>query len=261
MSILQDLTQALNLAYTNGKYETVLKIAPEILLELSQNNLLTAKKNVKVSTSDLQITNKILEMICTASLLSESTDQESFSKYISLIKASPENIELLWLHLISLLSQGDFIQHQQLSTKYHILIPNFEKGKYAQFGKNLEVFLNEGNYGGVLKSFQEESQIDKLILSFKSQFLELCRNEIGDNLESSYKNGLKLGAARSLLYFTTDLEVAAFAEERGWNVDKNGVINFVEEEEDLPKNNAYLDEDLDTVEIVLAYAQDLERVV
>lgn len=260
MSILQDLTQALNLAYTNEKYETVLEIAPEIILELSQTGLLTLKKD-RMSAVDLQVTNRILEAICGASLLAESSDERSFSKYINLIKPSAENTELLWLHLISLLSQGDFIQHQQLSTYYHILVPNFEKAKYAAFGKNLEVFLNEGNYGGVLQSFQKESQIDKFILSFKPKFLALCRNEIGDNVERSYKNGLKLGAARTLLYFDTDLEVAAFAQERGWNVNSNGVIKFSEDSEGLQKPNADLFEDLDTVEVVIAYAEDIERVV
>lgn len=261
MSILQELTQALHLAYTNQNYTTVLELAPELLIELSKNNLLSAEKSKEIPSSDLAIVNKILEVICNSSLLAGEADDEIFSKYISLIKPSSENIDLLWLHLISLLSQGNFVEHQQLSTYYHIMIPNFEKGKYASFGKNLEVFLSEGNYGGVLKSFQQESEIDKFILSFKNKFLRLCRDEIGDNLESSYKNGLKLGAARTLLYFSTDLEVASFVEERGWNTSSNGIITFHSDGEHVPASRVYADEDVDTVEMVLSYAQDVERVI
>ncbi|XBW35595.1 hypothetical protein QEN19_001169 [Hanseniaspora menglaensis] len=261
MSVLQDLTQALNIAYTNDKHETVLEIAPQIILELSKANLLSGKRNSPVSDADLKIVNQILIVVCSSSLLSSSTDHDFFAKYISLIKPTPENTDLLWLHLISLLSQGDFVHHQQLSTYYHVIIPNFDHSKYASFGKNLEVFLNEGNYGGVLKSFQEESAIDKFVLSFKSKFLKLCRTEIGNNLQSSYKNGLKLGAARTLLYFSTDVEVAAFVQERGWSSDQAGLISFNVDADDYLESYAYADKDVDTVDIVLSYVYDLERVV
>jgi len=262
MSILADLTSALDLAFNHAKYETVLELAPKLILELSKHDLLTPSKTSKVNDNDLKVARKIIEVICQSSLLTTPADLESFSKYISLIKPLSENIDLLWLHLISLLAKGDFIQHQQLSSYYNTILPDFESSKYATFGKNLDIYLNEGNYGGVLKSFQNDNTLDKYITSFKSGFLELCRNEIGDNIQSSYKNGLKLGAARTLLYFETDLEVVEFSNQRDWEVDTEGLIIF----DNINKNDIFDDEEkpedvIDPIVIVNSYARELENIV
>ena len=261
MSVLGDLTSALDLAFTHAKYETVLELAPKVILELAKHDLLTPSRNSNTNENDLKISRKIIAVICQSSLLSSPADLESFSKYISLIKPLSENIDLLWLHLISLLAKGDFIQHQQLSSYYNTILPDFENSKYASFGKNLDIFLNEGNYGGVLKSFQNEDTLDKYIITFKSGFLELCRNEIGDNIQSSYKNGLKLGAARTLLYFETDLKVVDFAKQRDCDVNADGLITF----DNVNKNEMFDDEEgqnvIDPIVIVNSYAKELENIV
>lgn len=262
MSILADLTTALDLAFNHGKYETVLELAPKLIVELSKHDLLTPSSKSNINENDLKISRKIIEVICQSSILTSPADLESFSKYISLIKPLSENTDLLWLHLISLLASGNFIQHQQLLSYYNTLLPDFDNSKYASFGKNLDICLNEGNYGGVLKSFHNNETLDKYIITFKSGFLELCRNEIGDNIQNSYKNGLKLGAARTLLYFESDLEVVEFAKQRNWDVKDNGVIIF--ESIDIDEGlDEYEKEEtaIDPIIIVNSYAKELENIV
>lgn len=96
----------------------------------------------------------------------------------------------------------------------------------------------------------QSSQLDELSLTL------FHRNEIASCEESAY-NSLPLKDAALLLFFSSQSELLAFAQQRGWEIDLTGAtITFTrkgEEQLEIPRQKL--------IAASLAYARELEQIV
>ncbi|SCZ92090.1 BZ3500_MvSof-1268-A1-R1_Chr5-3g08331 [Microbotryum saponariae] len=209
----------------------------------------------------------------------QTEDVPSFERYMSLLSAfyaepsqvspSPNRAALSALSLLRLLSQNRIAEfHTTLETLSSDLILSRE----ITWVLELERSLMEGSYSKVYSLCSNPSNLPRVEFEyFISTLLSTVRSEIASCDERAYAT-LPLRDAQTLLFFSNESDVRAFAKERGWSVDEaKGIIRFGVQSGPLKANKSTEagwglggDKEMNKERIVasvVGYAKELESIV
>ncbi|KAJ3023933.1 hypothetical protein HKX48_009141 [Thoreauomyces humboldtii] len=238
-----------------GQYLAKLKV---YLTELSF--LLPGER--AASSEELLLAREVLETGAQWSI--RVKDIPSFERYISQLKtyysdynktlpASSRMYPLLGLNLLRLLAQNrisEFHTELELLDSPDLLNDNV----YIKHPIQIEQCLMEGSYNKVWHSRANVPAEEYTF--FVDILVGTIRDEIASCSEKAY-DSLPLPDAATLLYFKTESEVVAFANERGWKInpqDKKIYFGTTDADAtDIPADQV--------ISQTLEYARELERIV
>ncbi|KAL6309747.1 proteasome 26S subunit [Sparassis latifolia] len=216
-----------------------------------------------VNLDDLVVARDILEIGAFWSI--RSKDIPSFDRYFSQLLTfyndyssqlppSPREYPIRGLNLIRLLTQNRIADFHTTLESLPLPADSLTQNPYIRHPVNLERWLMEGSYSKVWNA-REEAPAEEYKF-FVDSLMGTIRNEIASCEEAAYES-LPLKDAATLLFFPSQSELFAFAQQRGWEVSlSTGIITFKkkgEEKFEIPK------EKLITAD--LAYARELEQIV
>ncbi|KAK0206648.1 SAC3/GANP/Nin1/mts3/eIF-3 p25 family-domain-containing protein [Desarmillaria ectypa] len=212
---------------------------------------------------DLVIARDILEIGATWSIRSQ--DEPSFDRYFSQLQTfyndyssflppSKREFPIRGLNLIRLLTQNRIADFHTTLESLPLPADAIGDNPYISHPVNLERWLMEGSYSKVWNARAEAPAEEYKY--FVDSLIGTIRNEIASCEESAY-NSLPLKDAALLLFFSSQSELLAFAQQRGWEIDLTGAtITFArkgEEQLEIPRQKL--------IAASLAYARELEQIV
>ncbi|CAK5264340.1 unnamed protein product, partial [Mycena citricolor] len=230
----------------------------KLKLGLIQSGLLLPQGDV-TNPNDLVVAREILEIGAFWSIRTQ--DVPSFDRYFSQLQTfytdystlphSQHEYAIRGLYLIRLLTQNRIADFH---TALESLPPAALESPFIAHPVNLERWLMEGSYAKVWGARAEAPAAEYGY--FVDSLMGTIRNEIASCEEAAYES-LPLKDAATLLFFTSQSELLAFAQQRGWQVNLNqATISFVKKEEesiDIPKEKI--------ISSSLLYARELEQIV
>ncbi|KAH8106095.1 SAC3/GANP/Nin1/mts3/eIF-3 p25 family-domain-containing protein [Cristinia sonorae] len=217
----------------------------------------------EANPKDLQIARDILEIGAFWSI--RSKDIPSFDRYFSQLRTfyddygtilppSPREFPIRGLNLIRLLTQNRIADFHTTLESLPLPADSLTSNPYISHPINLERWLMEGSYSKVWNA-REEAPAEEYKF-FVDSLMGTIRNEIASCEETAYES-LPLKDAATLLFFTSQSELLAFAKQRGWQVNlSSGTITFSrkgEEKMEIPKEKL--------IAANLQYARELEQIV
>ncbi|KAI8586842.1 hypothetical protein HDU88_008997 [Geranomyces variabilis] len=237
-----------------GQYLAKLKI---YLTELSF--LLPGER--AASAEELLLAREVLETGAQWSI--RAKDIPSFERYIFQLKTyyndynatlppSARMYPLLGLNLLRLLAQNNI---SEFHTELELIDPDLlNDNVYIRHPIQIEQCLMEGSYNKVWHSRANVPAEEYAF--FVDILVGTIRDEIASCSEKAY-DSLPLPDAATLLYFKSEAEVVAFANERGWKINpKDKKVYF--RETDLDATDIPADQ---VIHQTLEYARELERIV
>ncbi|GBE79775.1 26S proteasome regulatory subunit rpn12 [Sparassis crispa] len=178
----------------------------------------------------------------------------TYPLHSSQLPPSPREYPIRGLNLIRLLTQNRIADFHTTLESLPLPADSLTQNPYIRHPVNLERWLMEGSYSKVWNA-REEAPAEEYKF-FVDSLMGTIRNEIASCEEAAYES-LPLKDAATLLFFPSQSELFAFAQQRGWEVSlSTGIITFKkkgEEKFEIPK------EKLITAD--LAYARELEQIV
>ncbi|XP_061396900.1 26S proteasome non-ATPase regulatory subunit 8 [Musca vetustissima] len=218
-------------------------------------------KDVTSTKAEMVLSRNVLEIAVEYSVATK--DIPAFERYMSQLKCyyydykkqigeSENMFKLLGLNLLYLLSVN---RVSEFHTELELLSAEIiHTNKYIGPILALEQYIMEGRYN---KIFQAKSSVPSEIYCYFMDIL-LCtvRDEIAGCIEKAYDKISLQDAAKRLNLKTID-EVKAFGVKRNWQLDADGVYNFVDKsvkpKEVLPS--------VELAEQAIFYARELEMIV
>ncbi|EPT02772.1 hypothetical protein FOMPIDRAFT_1159822 [Fomitopsis schrenkii] len=180
--------------------------------------------------------------------------QTFYNDYSSVLPPSPREYPIRGLYLIRLLTQNRIADFHTTLESLPLAADSLTSNPYIQHPVNLERWLMEGSYSKVWKA-REEAPAEEYKF-FVDSLMNTIRNEIASCEEAAYES-LPLKDAGTLLFFTNQNELLAFAKQRGWQVNLTaGTTTFAkkgEEKIEIPKEKL--------IAANLALARELEQIV
>jgi 26S proteasome regulatory subunit N12 len=178
--------------------------------------------------------------------------QTFYTDYSSSLPPSKREFPIRGLNLIRLLTQNRIADFH--TTLESLPADEINDNPFIRHPVNLERWLMEGSYSKVWNA-REEAPAEEYKF-FVDSLMGTIRNEIASCEETAYES-LPLKDAATLLFFTTQSDLLAFAQQRGWQVNLvAGNIDFArksEEQMEIPKQKL--------IAANLAYARELEQIV
>jgi len=178
--------------------------------------------------------------------------QTFYTDYSSSLPSSTREFPIRGLNLIRLLTQNRIADFH--TTLESLPADVINDNTFIRHPVNLERWLMEGSYSKVWNA-REEAPAEEYKF-FVDSLMGTIRNEIASCEETAYES-LPLKDAATLLFFTTQSDLLAFAQQRGWQVNLvAGNIDFArksEEQMEIPKQKL--------IAANLAYARELEQIV
>lgn len=277
MTALEQLAQQFTSAYEHSNYDGASQLLPKIKLELARNNLIIPSK--EASIPDLVAARQVLETGVFVSV--NRRDEAEFSRLIAQLQPfyrselnlppSPNKNKITALYLLVLLSKNEIAEfHTELEALVSTLDANesVESDQYLRYPVLLERWLMEGSYDKVWKAITQSSQVPSPEFAiFAETLIRTVRDEIALSAESAYTS-LPIANARHVLFFDSDRDAIAFAEQQhGWSI-QNGIIYFPtlqEKEAELEANLLDSDVPLSNAEKIIAnsleYAKQIETII
>ncbi|KAF8897386.1 SAC3/GANP/Nin1/mts3/eIF-3 p25 family-domain-containing protein [Infundibulicybe gibba] len=212
---------------------------------------------------DLVVARDILEIGAFWSI--RTRDVPSFDRYFSQLQTfytdysaslppSKREFPIRGLNLIRLLTQNRIADFHTTLESLPLRADAIADNPYISHPVNLERWLMEGSYSKVWNA-REEAPAEEYKF-FVDSLMGTIRNEIASCEETAYES-LPLKDAATLLFFTSQSELLAFAQQRGWQVNLvASTVTFVrkgEEKMEIPKQKL--------IAASLAYARELEQIV
>eukprot|EP00003_Mantamonas_plastica_P003670 TRINITY_DN1288_c0_g1_i4.p2 TRINITY_DN1288_c0_g1~~TRINITY_DN1288_c0_g1_i4.p2 ORF type:complete len:113 (+),score=53.70 TRINITY_DN1288_c0_g1_i4:183-521(+) len=111
----------------------------------------------------------------------------------------------------------------------------------------------EGNYSKILNASHDVPMEEYNV--FLDILVDTVREEVAECAANAYKT-LSSKAAKKMLMFETDDDLAEYCEQNGWKMDDQGVIVFDAQEEDAADIPA-----IGMVQKTIGYAVELEKIV
>ncbi|KAK0482121.1 SAC3/GANP/Nin1/mts3/eIF-3 p25 family-domain-containing protein [Armillaria luteobubalina] len=180
-----------------------------------------------------------------------SASSRSISSYLP---PSKREFPIRGLNLIRLLTQNRIADFHTTLESLPLPADAIGDNPYISHPVNLERWLMEGSYSKVWNARAEAPAEEYKY--FVDSLIGTIRNEIASCEESAY-NSLPLKDAALLLFFASQSELLAFAQQRGWEIDLTGAtITFArkgEEQLEIPRQKL--------IAASLAYARELEQIV
>ncbi|EAU84281.1 proteasome 26S subunit [Coprinopsis cinerea okayama7 len=233
----------------------------QLKIGLIEAGLLIPQGNVNIG--DLVVARDILEIGALTSI--RSKDIPSFDRYFSQLQSfytdyrnlpnfppSKREYPIRGLNLIRLLTQNRIADFH--TTLESLPADVIAENPYIKHPVNLERWLMEGSYSKVWNA-REEAPAEEYKI-FIDSLMGTIRNEIASCEEAAYES-LPIKDAATLLFFTSQSDLAKFAAERNWQIDLTaGLIRFsqkTEEKVQIPKQKL--------IAASLLYARELEQIV
>ncbi|KAI9801658.1 MAG: regulatory particle non-ATPase [Piccolia ochrophora] len=147
-----------------------------------------------------------------------------------------EQSKITGLHLLLLLSQGDYAEFHTVLERLEVSAAAAGDGASAKGGKavegdayirypvNLEEWLMEGKYDKVWEATKSKSVPTEEYGVFSEVLIHTIRSEIASCSERAYPS-LPITSAKSLLFLDSEGAVSQFASSRGWTLN-DGRIYF-----------------------------------
>ncbi|KAK0190850.1 COP9 signalosome [Armillaria mellea] len=180
--------------------------------------------------------------------------QTFYNDYSSYLPSSKREFPIRGLNLIRLLTQNRIADFHTTLESLPLPADAIGDNPYISHPVNLERWLMEGSYSKVWNARAEAPAEEYKY--FVDSLIGTIRNEIASCEESAY-NSLPLKDAALLLFFSSQSELLAFAQQRGWEIDLTGAtITFArkgEEQLEIPRQKL--------IAASLAYARELEQIV
>lgn len=259
ISLYEDLQRSFNLIPSDLKRCGAL--LSQLKIELIEAGLLIPQG--EPVQRDLVIARDILEIGAIWSI--RSRDEPSFDRYFSQLQtfyndyssylpSSKREFPIRGLNLIRLLTQNRIADFHTTLESLPLPADAIGDNPYISHPVNLERWLMEGSYSKVWNARAEAPAEEYKY--FVDSLIGTIRNEIASCEESAY-NSLPLKDAALLLFFSSQSELLAFAQQRGWEIDLTGAtITFArkgEEQLEIPRQKL--------IAASLAYARELEQIV
>ncbi|KAI0068932.1 proteasome 26S subunit [Artomyces pyxidatus] len=180
--------------------------------------------------------------------------QTFYNDYSSVLPMSEREYPIRGLNLIRLLIQNRIADFHTTLESLPLPADELAVNPFIKHPVNLERWLMEGSYSKVWKA-REEAPAEEYKF-FVDSLMGTIRNEIASCEEAAY-DSLPLKDAGTLLFFKSQSELLAFAQQRNWQVNLTAeTITFAhkgEEKLDIPKEKLIANN--------LAYARELEQIV
>ncbi|KAJ7934827.1 SAC3/GANP/Nin1/mts3/eIF-3 p25 family-domain-containing protein [Mycena leptocephala] len=233
------------------------RLLTQLKVDLLQARLLLPHEHL--NTDDLVVARKILEIGAFWSIRTQ--DLVSFDRHVSQLQTfyndlttlppSQHEYPIRGLQLVRLLTQG-------LIADFHTALEGLHdtamKSPYIMYPINLERWLMEGSYAKVWATCAQVPAPE--YGCFVDSLMSVTRNEIARCQEAAYEC-LTLKDAATLLFFSSQSELLAFARERQWNLNMTlGELTFTkpgEEATRIPKDKI--------IATSLLFARELEQIV
>ncbi|KIY49509.1 proteasome 26S subunit [Fistulina hepatica ATCC 64428] len=259
-SLYEDLVRSFSATPTDLK--TCGKLLTQLKLGLIENSLLLPTSTER-NLDDLVVARNILEMGAFCSIRAQDVPafdryfaqlQTFYSDYNSVLPPSQREYPIRGLHLVRLLTQNRIADFHATLESLPLPAKEIASNPYIAHPVNLERWLMEGSYSKVW-SARERAPTEEYKF-FIDSIMGTIRNEIASCAESAY-NSLPLKDAATLLFFTSQPELATFADKRNWRIDlTTSTIHFsrkTEEKLEIPKQKL--------ITSYLTYARELEMIV
>jgi len=237
------------------------KLLGQLKIALIENNLLFPQGERNLD--DLVVARDILEIGAFWSI--RTKDVPSFDRYFSQLQTfyndystvlppSKREFPIRGLNLIRLLIQNRIADFHTTLESLPLPADELSLNPYIRHPVDLERWLMEGSYSKVWNA-REEAPAEEYKF-FVDSLIGTIRNEIASCEEAAYES-LPLKDAATLLFFKTQSELLAFAQQRGWQVNLTaGTITFQQKgEEKLEIQTERL------ISNNLSYARELEQIV
>ncbi|KAK3853738.1 hypothetical protein Pcinc_034934 [Petrolisthes cinctipes] len=244
----------------NRNLDTCGKFLSDIKVELTKLHFLPSMGH-SVSKEELLVARNTLEIGALWSIANK--DIPSFERYIAMLKIYymdyseqlPESAymyELLGLDLLCLLAQnkvGEF--HTSLE---HLPPPAVTDNVYIRHPVAMEQYLMEGAYNKIyLAKGEVPAEGYKF---FIEELLSTIREDIADCVENAYDR-IRPEDIGKMLYLSGTKEILEYCAQRGWEVAKDGYLQFKKE---VRKN----DDSIPSKELahqMINYAREMEQIV
>ncbi|THH13917.1 hypothetical protein EW146_g6352 [Bondarzewia mesenterica] len=238
-----------------GELLTQLKIA------LINTGLLIPQRDQSIE--DLEVARNILEIGAFWSI--RTKDVPSFDRYFSQLQTfyndfstvlppSKREYPIRGLNLIRLLIQNRIADFHTTLESLPLPADELAQNPFIRHPVNLERWLMEGSYSKVWNA-REDAPAEEYKF-FVDSLIGTIRNEIASCEEAAYES-LPLKDAATLLFFKSQNELLAFAQQRHWQVNLTAeTVTFAqkgEEKMEIPKEKLITNN--------LAYARELEQIV
>lgn len=168
----------------------------------------------------------------------------------SLIPISSREPLIVGLNLLRLLVYNRI---SEFHTDLELMNPEVQQSSHIQLVTQLEQWLMEGAYNKVLDA--RKTVPDESYAYFMEKLLSTVRDEIAECSERAYSS-LAIPEAKRLMLFSSDREVADYAEERGWKVEGSKLVFAPLLDDDEGEISA-----VKVISNTLTYARELERIV
>ncbi|ETW84574.1 hypothetical protein HETIRDRAFT_473268 [Heterobasidion irregulare TC 32-1] len=237
------------------------QLLAQLKIALIETGLLFPQRDQNLE--DLVVARDVLEIGAFWSI--RTTDVPSFDRYFSQLRTfyndfstvlppSKREFPIRGLNLIHLLIQNRIADFHTTLESLPLPADELALNPFISHPVNLERWLMEGSYSKVWNAREDAPAAEYAF--FVDSLVGTIRNEIASCEETAYES-LPLKDAATLLFFKTQNELLAFAQQRGWQINLTaGTITFAqkgEEKMEIPKEKLIANN--------LAYARELEQIV